>query len=181
MAKEVIAKNTEKETYKGVCNFCHEEIDKAKMTQHLKSCKERKAQIAAEAGTTRSRKLRAQRLFHLIIEGDYLPMYWMHIEMPAAETLYDLDGFLRAIWVECCDHLSEFRIGKMSYLSKTEEDMFDMFGGDVTGEEEDTGEEDVEDDELEEELDDLAEIPMEEMIEELTQILTAEFQMDLAS
>jgi len=184
MAKEVIAKNKEKETYKGVCNFCREEIDKAKMTQHLKSCQERKAQIAAEAGTTKSRKPRAQRLFHLIVEGDYLPMYWMHLEMPAAETLYDLDNFLRDIWVECCSHLSAFEVGKMSYLSQTEEDMFDMFGGmggEEMGGEADAADEDAEDDELEEELGEQADIPMDEMIKELTQILTTEFQTDLAS
>ena len=185
MAKEAATTNKEKETYKGVCNFCQEEIDKAKMTQHLKSCKERKAKIAAEAGTTKTRKPPARRLFHLIVEGNYLPMYWMHLEMPATETLDDLDGFLRAIWVECCDHLSEFRIGKMSYLSQTEEDMFDMFGdvdSEVTGAEEGASDEDVEEeDELEEELGELADIPMNEMIGELAQILTTEFQTDLAS
>lgn len=181
MAQETSAKV--KDTYKGICNFCHEEFDKAKMTRHLQSCKERKAQIAAEAPTTKARQPVAQRLFHLIVEGDYLPMYWMHLEMPASETLYGLDGFLRAVWVECCDHLSAFQIGKMSYLSRTEEDMFDMFGGEAADEEEDgeSDDEGEEDDELEEELGNLADMPMDQMLEELNRMLVAEFQTDLAS
>jgi hypothetical protein len=181
MAQEASAKA--KDTYKGVCNFCHEEFDKAKMTRHLQSCKERKAQIAAEAQTTKARQPVAQRLFHLVVEGDYLPMYWMHLEIPASETLYGLDDFLRAIWVECCDHLSAFQIGKMSYLSQTEEDMFDMFGGQAADEEEDNGGDDEgeEDEELEEELGNLADMPMDQMLEELNRMLVAEFQTDLAS
>jgi hypothetical protein len=181
MAQEASAKS--KDTYKGICNFCHEEFDKAKMTRHLQSCKERKAQIAAEAQTTKARQPAAQRLFHLIVEGDYLPMYWMHLEMPASETLYGLDDFLRAVWVECCDHLSAFQIGKMSYLSQTEEDMFDMFGDAAVDEEEDDegDDEDEADEELEEELGNLADMPMDKLFEELNQMLTTEFQTDPAS
>ncbi len=128
MVKEAVTKENveEKDTYKGICAFCQGEFDKARMTQHLKNCKERQAKNAAQTGAPRSRKAGAQRLFHLVVEGDYLPMYWMHLEMPASETLDDLDAFLRGIWLECCGHLSAFQIGKMSYLSQTEEDMFDL-------------------------------------------------------
>lgn len=176
MVKE--ANTKAKDTYKGVCNFCHEEFDKAKMTRHLQSCKERKVQIAAET-QTKGRKPVAQRLFHLIIEGAYLPMYWMHLEIAVSETLYGLDDFLRVVWVECCDHLSAFQIGKMSYLSQTDEDMFDMFGGETVEEEDD--DEDEENNELEEEFGDLADMPMDKLFEELNQMLTTEFQTDPAS
>lgn len=178
MVKE--ANTKAKDTYKGVCNFCHEEFDKAKMTRHLQSCKERKAQIAAEA-QTKGRKPAAQRLIHLIAEGAYLPMYWMHLEIAASETLYGLDDFLRDVWVECCSHLSAFQIGKMSYLSQTDEDMFDMFGGETADEEQESEGEDEEDDELEEEFGDLADMPMDKLFEELNQMLTTEFQTDPAS
>lgn len=33
-----------------------------------------------------------------------------------------LDGFLRGIWLECCDHLSQFIINGVSYVSLTDED-----------------------------------------------------------
>lgn len=100
-------------TSTGTCNYCNGEFDKTKMTQHLKHCKARAASIkqADEGGEKKT------RLFHILVEGTYLPMYWMHLEMPAKARLYDLDDFLRAIWLECCDHLSEFEIGKERYTS----------------------------------------------------------------
>lgn len=108
---------------KGVCNFCKGEFEKGKMTQHLRACKERKSVSAAEE-TGKSRKPKKSKLFHIIVEGQYLPMYWMHLEMPASLSLLDLDGFLRDIWLECCGHLSEFRIGDISYSDMNEEEPF---------------------------------------------------------
>src|SRR5579872_34765 len=97
----------------GICNFCRDEFDKTRMTQHLKSCKQRAAMIKqSDAGSEEK-----ERIFHLLVEGKYLPMYWMHLEMPAKAMLVNLDDFLRAIWVECCDHLSEFKIGKIAFSS----------------------------------------------------------------
>ena len=46
------------------------------------------------------------RKLHLQVEGRYLPMYWMHLAVNASATLETLDQFLRAIWLECCGHLS---------------------------------------------------------------------------
>ncbi len=34
--------------------------------------------------------------------------FWLDLEMPLDLPLLDLDDFLRAIWVECCGHLSHF-------------------------------------------------------------------------
>ena len=115
--------NTTKVASKGICSFCKGEFEKGKMTQHLKFCKERKAVIIAEE-TGKSRKPKKSKLFHILVEGRELPMYWMHLEMPASLSLLDLDGFLRDIWLECCGHLSEFKINKVSYSSHMEEDMF---------------------------------------------------------
>ena len=41
-------KTATREVSKGVCNFCKGEIEKAKMTQHLKYCKQRATEIATE-------------------------------------------------------------------------------------------------------------------------------------
>ncbi|MEO7020414.1 MAG: hypothetical protein ABI234_09720 [Ktedonobacteraceae bacterium] len=82
------------------------------MTQHLKTCKARLS--AKEEGEE-------QRLFHLFVEGTYRPDYWMHLEVPAAVMLVDLDDFLRDIWLECCGHLSEFTIKGTTYASVTED------------------------------------------------------------
>jgi hypothetical protein len=83
------------------------------MSRHLEACKARKAAIAAsDAPRT--------RLFHLAVQGTYNPAYWMNLEMPASATLYDLDRFLRGVWVECCGHLSMFKVVTRRYMSSVE-------------------------------------------------------------
>jgi hypothetical protein len=133
-----MANKTEtREVSKGICNFCKGEFEKAKMTQHLKYCKQRAAEIATEIGNTSApQKI---KLFHILVEGRYNPQYWMHLEMPASDALADLDDFLRAIWLECCGHLSEFTIGGTSYSSEPEDYFY--FGGAETAEEEEEEEE----------------------------------------
>src|SRR6266566_5297751 len=129
-----------KEVSKGICSFCKGEFEKAKMTQHLRYCKQR----AAEAeSTTESQKT---KLFHIVVEGRYNPEYWMHLEMPASDALADLDGFLRDIWLECCGHLSEFTIGGTSYSSEPEDYFY--FGEAESAEEEEEEEEEFNVDEL---------------------------------
>jgi hypothetical protein len=36
----------------------------------------------------------------------------MYVDMPTDGTLYDLDSFLRGIWLECCFRLSAFSYGR---------------------------------------------------------------------
>ena len=129
-----------REVSKGVCRFCKGEFEKAKMTQHLKYCKQRAAEIAAELESTPS--LKKNRLFHILVEGRYNPQYWMHLELSASDTLADLDDFLRVIWLECCGHLSEFTIGGTSYSSEPEDYFY--FGEDATDEESEIEEEEEE-------------------------------------
>jgi hypothetical protein len=75
------------------------------MTRHLEACIEKKSEIDGKA----------VRMFHLVIEGTYLPMYWLHVDIPGAMTLRHLDAFLRGIWLECCGHLSAFTIDGQRY------------------------------------------------------------------
>ncbi len=95
---------------RGTCKFCGKDYARTGMTRHLKACKARKAAIAAEPGPKTA-------LFHLIAQGTYNPQYWLHLEAPADIDLYGLDRFLRNIWVECCGHLSLFRIQDQNYVS----------------------------------------------------------------
>ena len=44
-------------------------------------------------------------------------MYWLHLEAPSNATLADLDDVLRRTWLECCGHLSAFRLGGRSFSS----------------------------------------------------------------
>jgi hypothetical protein len=96
----------------GQCTFCKAEITKNKMTQHLKSCKQRLA-----TNSTREEKSRKteQRLFHIMAEGKYSPEYWLHFEVPASATLQTVDQFLKSMWIEDLDHLSGFTINDTNY------------------------------------------------------------------
>jgi len=101
-----------KQTSKGKCNLCGATFGKPAMTKHLKSCKQRKDIAQPGAGRPRPPKTRT---FHLVVEGHYLPDYWMHLEVPAGAKLEALDDFLRRIWLECCGHMSAFTVEGKTY------------------------------------------------------------------
>jgi hypothetical protein len=88
------------------------------MARHLGACKARKeTQARAELG-----KGRRTRLYHLAVVGGYDLDYWLHLEVQAEATLADLDQFLRDIWLECCGHLSMFKIDDKRYDSQLFDD-----------------------------------------------------------
>jgi hypothetical protein len=173
-----MATETEKSTMtKGICEFCKSEIDKAKMTQHLKYCKQRVAANAANDADTGDETRQKEKLFHILAEGRYNPQYWMHIELPASAPLFVLDRFLRDIWVECCGHLSSFEIGGITYEDEPEDFAFGSLGAsiEIIGAPEDEKQEHKEkaheeEDEEEEEED----LSPEELAEELGNLLDAQ-------
>jgi hypothetical protein len=54
---------------------------------------------------------RKQVLYHLQVRDAWQSDYWLHLEMNGSATFMDLDSYLRAIWLECCGHLSQFSVG----------------------------------------------------------------------
>jgi len=112
---------TGKRISQGECSLCHATFNKAAMTRHLASCKERATVSETPVGKPRPKKA---KIYHLVVEGRYLPEYWLHLEAPADATLGDLDHFLRNIWLECCAHLSAFTIEGMRYTSSPEPSFF---------------------------------------------------------
>jgi hypothetical protein len=102
---------------KGTCSFCAGSYAKSAISRHLKACQVRKAETEGPSGKGSGRG-RAKTIFHLQVVGLYQPMYWLHIEIPAKATLEDLDRFLRAVWLECCGHLSSFEIAGESFISE---------------------------------------------------------------
>lgn len=120
------------ERMRGQCYVCNGTFDKAAMTEHLQSCGEREAVFKKLSA---NRRLQKTRLLHLLIEGQGLPEYWMHVEAPADVTLEDLDQFLRDTWLECCGHLSAFTVGDTTYFSYPGEELgnqgLDVALGDV--------------------------------------------------
>ncbi|MDX1521069.1 MAG: hypothetical protein R3264_05545 [Anaerolineae bacterium] len=93
---------------KGECGFCGKEMTKGGLSRHLKSCKQRQEAVnAAKTG-------QKQRLLHLQVQDAWSPGFWLHLEMNGQAKLQDLDRYLRAIWLECCGHLSQFSVGGWS-------------------------------------------------------------------
>ena len=97
-------------TSRGQCGLCGRMFAKARMTTHLKSCTRK-----AQAGGGGKKNVAKRPVFHIVVEGRYLPEYWMHLEVPTAAKLELLDQFLRDVWLECCGHLSLFQIGDTFY------------------------------------------------------------------
>mgnify|MGYP002398251250 CR=1 FL=1 len=53
-------------------------------------------------------------LYHLRVQARGQPEFWLDIEARGESQLTDLDDYLRAIWLECCGHLSRFSVGGWS-------------------------------------------------------------------
>jgi hypothetical protein len=79
------------------------------MPRHLQTCRGR-TEAAAESDRKRGR---AGKLTHLRV-SDWSGDFWLDLEMKGSATLQDLDRYLRAIWLECCGHLSLFSTGGWS-------------------------------------------------------------------
>jgi hypothetical protein len=96
-----------KQQSKGKCAYCEVELAKSAMTKHLPACPQR-LEIIARA---EQQKSKAETLYHLRVQAEYLNQFWLDLEMRGAATLEDLDQYLRAIWLECCGHMSQFSVG----------------------------------------------------------------------
>src|SRR5882762_9284012 len=119
--KKMETQSTRRPISKGTCTFCKAELAKNKMTQHLKFCKQRLATLATQEEQSQETKT---RLFHILAEGQYNPQYWLHFEVPASESLWSLDSFLKDMWIDDLDHLSGFTINGTSYSTDYSDDFF---------------------------------------------------------
>ncbi|HEX6291342.1 MAG TPA: hypothetical protein VFZ66_19315 [Herpetosiphonaceae bacterium] len=80
------------------------------LARHLATCSERQAAIQrADQG-----KGAEDPWYHLQIQDAGYGDYWLHIEIRGSASLAVLDQYLRAIWLECCGHLSQFSVGGWS-------------------------------------------------------------------
>jgi len=100
-----------KTQWNGACIYCGRELTRAGMARHLQSCTKRR-EAQAEADKTKRQR---QTLYHLQVKDAWSGDYWLQLEMRGGATLEELDAYLRAIWLECCGHLSQFTIGPWRY------------------------------------------------------------------
>jgi len=103
----------------GTCFLCGGTFARRGLTRHLATCRAKHPSAA---------DVPAERILHLIVEGKYQPDYYLHIEVPATATFGELDSFLRAIWLECCGHLSGFRLAGSSGAAMPD---FDLDAGEI--------------------------------------------------
>lgn len=101
-----------KHALSGTCAFCGGEHDKSAMARHVASCARR------ERG--------AETRLPIVVEGTWVPAYWLHLEVSPKASLADLDRFLRETWLECCGHMSSFEIRDRRFESNS----FDFDPGD---------------------------------------------------
>jgi endogenous inhibitor of DNA gyrase (YacG/DUF329 family) len=94
-----------KKQSRGNCAFCGREMTRGGLSNHLRSCSKRQEAITAAPDGA------AQTLYHLLARDAYITDFWLHLEVNGRSTLQDLDRYLRAIWLECCGHMSQFSIG----------------------------------------------------------------------
>ncbi len=110
---------------KGICKFCNREMTKGGLTRHLSSCSARKETNASATGQ------KNQTLYHLLAYDPYSTDFWLHLEVNGQATLQDIDRYLRAIWLECCGHLSMFTVGgwrgEELDISRTVSSIFDRY------------------------------------------------------
>ncbi len=97
----------ESEISKGACVYCELETTGVGMLKHLPSCSQRRERIAESEG----KKGAPQKLYHLRVQDAQDKSFWLDLEMRGNAALQGLDNYLRAIWLECCGHLSQFSIG----------------------------------------------------------------------
>jgi len=95
---------------KGKCVSCGQEIAKNAVSKHLTICAQRQDAFAK----AERRKGSTETLHHLRIQAAGLNQFWLDLEMRGSASLQDLDDYLRAIWLECCGHLSRFSAGGWS-------------------------------------------------------------------
>lgn len=89
----------------GLCAFCGKTLTRSGMARHLASCPQRASASASQ------RPGPDQTLYHLQVQDAIDGTFWLQLEMNGAATLAKLDHYLRAIWLECCGHLSQFSEG----------------------------------------------------------------------
>jgi hypothetical protein len=90
---------------RGRCAFCGHETAKGSMGRHLAACPGRQDQIASGPA------IGPQTLIHLRMQDADGGAFWFDAEVRGSATLADIDSYLRAIWLECCGHLSRFSLG----------------------------------------------------------------------
>ncbi len=106
---------------KSECLVCNSRYTRKGIGRHIQSCLKKKFEHT-------TRKDGTYYLLH--VHPDFTKDYFLYLLATKNTRLGDLDTFLRAIWLECCGHLSAFsynryddipmntKISRLGYISK---------------------------------------------------------------
>ena len=99
----------------GTCYICHQTLPGNRIRRHLLHCIESRTGLRpSQDPGQRDRRRTAQKTAYLSVRARERP-HWMELGIRCDATLRELDRFLRAVWLECCGHLSHFEIGDVVY------------------------------------------------------------------
>lgn len=90
---------------RGTCAYCGDDYARGGIIRHLAACDAREEAIAS---AERERDDESETVYHLRTEDAWSSAFWLNLEMRGSATLQELDRYLRAIWLECCGHMSRF-------------------------------------------------------------------------
>lgn len=93
----------------GTCLLCRAPVTKRRALKHGMAC------LQASGWPTGKKPS-----LLIVIQGRYNKDYWLVVLARHGARLKDLDRLIRDVWVECCDHLSSFKIGGVAYDSDDE-------------------------------------------------------------
>jgi hypothetical protein len=89
---------------RGTCAFCGETLLRRGISKHLEKCANYQQALSKRNQAT-------ENIWRVRVQDAYDSDYWLELDMRGTASLTQLDSYLRAIWLECCGHLSEFNIG----------------------------------------------------------------------
>ena len=98
----------------GTCHICLGTVRGNRVRDHLARCMEDSHDLRPVPNCVGDSHRTSQRAVHLSVRAPERP-HWIELGVLSGATLHELDRFLRSVWLECCGHLSDFKIDDEVY------------------------------------------------------------------
>ena len=99
----------------GTCNLCNETVPGNRIRRHLLRCVQARTGLKPSHDPLRKdRRRTALKTAYISVRSQEQP-HWLELGVRCDATLNELDKFLRALWLECCGHLSHFKVNGVTY------------------------------------------------------------------
>jgi len=91
------------------CLICGSEYTARGIGRHVPSCLKKRFENVVQKDAT---------YYLLFIRPNFTKDYFLYLLLAQTTKLRELDEFLRAIWLECCGHMSAFFYGRFNEIPK---------------------------------------------------------------